>query len=140
MRIQNDGPNIIAFDPPPDFEAAGKFLLSFNACACRVILPRVLEHWIAEMETGEVVHVTREPWRDAGGVDALRLMYDDGSENPFTLWSALDGVIDTLPSPEDHGRADLVSTVWVLRRGQPHRSLIRPATYEDLRKRGKNES
>lgn len=133
MKLINNRTDIISFTPPPAFARGEIYLLSFNAGACRVLLPREYELWIADMQTAVIVHITRQPVARLGLSDGLQLMFDDGTETPFMLHSALDGVIDVLPNPEDHGRIDLICTVWIFRRGKPHRSLIKPATYEDLR-------
>lgn len=136
IRIENDGQKIISFDPPPAFARGGVYLLSFNAAACRVILPRELEPWIAEMQTAEVVHITRQPIARLSLADGLQLMFDDGTDTPFMLHTDPRAMIGVLPSSADSGRTDLVCTVWTMRRGQPHRSLSRPATFEDLRSKG----
>lgn len=123
VRIDNAGQEIIGFEPPVGWNKSDKFLVSFNAGACRILLPRNLESWIEEMQTAEIVHIERSS-------NKLFIMFDDGTETPFCIQTNLGAVVDFVPWAKDSGRIDLVSTVWTFRRGRPHCSLRRKATYE----------
>jgi len=83
--------------------------------------------YLPELETGAVVHVEREKWQ---GVDPFRIIFDDGSEDPFTLQTSV-GASDRIPWAKDSGRVDLECSVWIEKDG-PHCAMRRPATYEDL--------
>ncbi|MDA0814563.1 MAG: hypothetical protein O3C21_19485, partial [Verrucomicrobia bacterium] len=128
MIIENDGAEITGWQLPAGFDAGQKFLVSINARAFRIILPRAYVPYLRELETGTIVHITRENWQ---GVDAFKIMFDDGTEEPFTLQTDVQAS-DRIPWAQDSGRVDLQCSVWI-DQGGPYCALRRPATYEDLR-------
>jgi len=99
-------------------ERAGAFYLSINAGAFRLLLPQQHETILAELETAKEVIITRGPWPDAGQTNAMEILFDDGSDSPFSIHLGANQV-DRWPLPEDAGRMFMFS-VWVLRNNKPH--------------------
>ena len=64
---------------------AGVFFLSWNAGAARLLMPDSMKHYLREMKTGKYVVISRGPWLDQGGRDALELMFEDRSDSPFSI-------------------------------------------------------
>ena len=128
LVVHNNGPKITGWELPDDFATGEKFLVSVNAGTFRLILPSALEALVPELKTGTIVHVTRENWQ---GIDALAIMFDDGTDDPFTLQTSA-GACDRIPWSRDSGRVDLQCSVWIDKCG-PHCVMDRPATFEDKR-------
>jgi hypothetical protein len=127
LIISNDGPRIVETNFwETRFDRDGLMYLSINARALRLLLPRNLEEYLADMASAKLVILSRP--RNPGKY-AMEILFDDGTDSPFALH--LDTPqIDRLPPPEDDGRADLECTVWTQpRRGVPHEALRRPAAY-----------
>lgn len=109
---------------------AGKLYLSTNAGVFRLLVPPALESIVPELDTGRHAVVSRGPWPAEGLADALEVMLDDGSDNPFALHLSPES-LDRLPLDEDAGKTWWF-TVWTRPRrksGVPHKALDRPAFY-----------
>lgn len=130
LRIKNHGPLVVATNywglPAAK---AGKFYLSTNAGAFRLLVPRQHESILeADLVPAKEVVISRGPWPQARREDGLEVLFDDGSDNPFALHLSMEAV-DRVPTPEDQGR-EWICTVWTApRRGKPHLALQRPAWY-----------
>lgn len=125
LQIENDGPAIRTTNYwGSEADRVGAMHLSPNAGAFRLLLPSGWESAIAEMETATVVVVSRGPMQ---GRDAIELLFDDGTADPFAVHLGA-GQCTPLPVAADAGR-QFVLTVWTNRRGKPHQSLSRPAWY-----------
>ncbi|MBJ7543286.1 hypothetical protein [Rhodomicrobium udaipurense] len=126
MRIDNDGPEIVSTDyfETPNARA-GALFLSVNAGVFRLLVPPRLEYALCEMKTGREAIISRGPWPEMGRDDALELMFEDGTDNPFALHFGVEQ-IDRMPLREDEGRSGLICTVWTT---GPTRRLILPARY-----------
>lgn len=107
--------------------AAGKLYVSLNAGAFRLLLPSGIESVIADMTTAKECVVSRGPWSQAGLNDALEILFDDHTSDPFALHLSPE-TFDRLPAEEDAGR-EWVLTVWTSRRGKPRQVLSRPCFY-----------
>jgi hypothetical protein len=65
--------------------------------------PEALEGAIAEMATARNAIVSRGPWPGGGKADAVEIMFDDGSDNPFVIHAGVEQV-DRLPLDSDAGK------------------------------------
>jgi hypothetical protein len=96
----------------------GVVFLSLNARAFRLLLPKSLEQELLR-ETFRAPHVvvSRGPWTGQGNRDSIEIMFDDGSDDPYSLH--LDArQCAPLPAAESHGESVDVS-LWVNRKGIP---------------------
>jgi hypothetical protein len=103
--------------------------VSINAGAFRLLLRPEAEAAIADMRTARECVVSRGPWPGAGLADALEILFDDASADPFALHLQVES-FDRVPPDSDAGREWLLS-VWTRpRRGDaPHKALERIAFY-----------
>lgn len=119
LIIRNDGPLIVETNYwSTDWAKNGIVSLSMNDGAFRLLLPKQIEQDVLR-ETFRVPHVvvSRGPWVDQGSRDAIELLFDDGSDDPYSLH--LDARQCTpLPAKDDHGKQVNVS-IWVNRKGVP---------------------
>ncbi len=134
IEIRNHGPLLVASNFwETEMEAAGKFYLSLNAGAFRLLVPRSQEPAIREMQTAGEVIVSRGPWPDAGRDDGFELLFEDEGETPFSLFFSVE-TLDRLPLDADADR-EWLFTAWAApRRGKPHQVLQRPAWYRRVPK------
>ena len=79
--------------------------------------------------TGKHVIVSRGPWPSEQLPDAVEILFDDGSDNPFALHLSPES-LDRMPLDTDAGK-EWLFTVWTAprRNGPPHKALERPAYY-----------
>jgi len=118
LVIESDGPAIRATNFWQTAQArAGAFYLSINAGAFRLLVPSQHMGVIAEFETAKEVIVSRGPWSQAGGKDSIELLFDEWSDNPFSLHLG-PGQFDRLQPARDAGRT-CPFTAWALRGGVP---------------------
>jgi hypothetical protein len=103
ILIKNKGQALISTNYW-DSEAAteGAFYLSWNAGAARLLVPDSQKPLIKEMKGAREVIISRGPWRDQGLLDALELLWEDGSDEPFCLFLSPQQT-DRLISAEDQG-------------------------------------
>jgi hypothetical protein len=87
-----------------------------------VLLPERYESQVAEMKTGKEVLVTRGTFQ---GQDALELCFDDNSESPYALHTAIQAA-DMLPQLGDR----FMASVWTRGSGESAVCQLRvPARY-----------
>lgn len=111
ITITNRGQAIAETDYWSSEQArAGYLFLSWNAGAGRVLLPDSQKQMLREMKTAEFVIVSRGPWVDQGGREALELLFEDHSDSPFSV-TLLAEQCDRLLPEVDQGGGFLVS-VW----------------------------
>lgn len=129
LEIRNHGPLILStnyWDSPAAL--AGKFLVSANAGAFRLLLPGSQEGFLDDMKTAKGCAVSRGPWPTMRLADAFEILFDDETSDPFALHTVPES-FDRLPTAEN------VATEWILsvwtqpRRGRPHKALERPCRY-----------
>lgn len=63
--------------------ASGLFYVSWNASTARILVPDSRISEIDEMRTGRICVISRGRFK---GVDALELMFDDESDQPYALY------------------------------------------------------
>lgn len=104
-------------------EEAGKVWISTNAGAIRVLVPRVMRRIIEDMRSAEYVICSRGPWPAAGRDDAIELLFEDKTDNPFSLHAGPESV-DLFPG--DPGENEWVCSVWDWKKNKPHKAIERP--------------
>lgn len=119
LTIENDGPDITAANFwETEQGRQGAFHLSINAGAFRLLVPDQHKNVIAEFKTAKDVILTRGPWPDSGQENAMELLFDDGSDDPYSIHLG-QAQVDRWPLAEDAGRT-LTFSVWILKDGKPH--------------------
>lgn len=83
--------------------------MSTNAGTFRLLLPDVLLSEIAEWRGASEVIISRGPWPDEGRSDALEILFEDGSQEPYSIRIGTEQV-DRMPLDANRDR-----------RGQPPR-------------------
>lgn len=63
----------------------GLFFVSYSGGAFRLLVPGCQESLITEMAMAKVVVVSRGPWPKQNGRDAVEILFDDGTDYPFSL-------------------------------------------------------
>jgi len=85
IEISNAGPIIKSTNYwQMEHTRQGYLYLSPNAGCVRLLIPKVMESEISEMQTGKVVIISKGFWEDQGR-DAVEVMFDDYSDNPYTV-------------------------------------------------------
>jgi hypothetical protein len=130
LLITNDGADVVSTNFwQTHANAAGKFYLSFNAGTARLLVPTQLsDQAIVEMRTAKSVVISRGPWI-SGRPDALELLFEDGSDSPFSLQLS-DGSFDHYPAESDQNK-QFTCTVWI---DGPIQTLKFPCFYRAVEK------
>lgn len=132
LRIDNHGLLITGTNFfRSEMAGAGKLYLSVNAGAFRLLVPPQLESIVSEMATGAVAVISRGPWPAAGRDDAIEVMLDDGTENPWCVHLDTNSGDWGRVADTDAGR-EWIFTAWTQPRrtgSRPHKALERPAYY-----------
>lgn len=111
IHIENAGPELVATNYwQTEHAAQGLLYVSLNAGTFRLLVPASKEGEIPEMLTGQEAIVSRGPWDAAGGREALEIMFEDGSDAPYSV-HLLTEQVDRLPSAADEGRTFVLS-IW----------------------------
>ena len=111
ITIGNQGQRIASTDYwDSDHARAGYLYLSWNAGAARLLVPDSQKAVIREMKTSEHVIISRGPWTDQGGREALELLFEDGSDAPFCMHLVAEQCDRLIPDTEQGG--GFVVTVW----------------------------
>ena len=76
------------FDTP--HAKAGALYLSWNTRAARLLVPDNQKGILSELRGAREVLISRGPWTDQGGRDALELLWEDDSDTPFALHLAIE--------------------------------------------------
>lgn len=88
----------------------GVMYVAVNAGAFRLLLPDQSVTDLHEMRTGTSVVVSRGTWytdHNAPQKDAFELLFEDGTDTPFSIHLTSE-VVDRIPPEEDEGREDLI--------------------------------
>jgi hypothetical protein len=124
IETVNHGPLIVSSTYwGSEYEAAGKLFCSVNAGAVRVMVPRAGRAVIEECRSSRHAVLSRGPWPEMGLVDAVEILWEDGSDSPFSLHLSNES-FDLLPGEPEPGREWTVS-LWDLKKGKPHKALER---------------
>jgi hypothetical protein len=124
IQITNHGPLIASTNYwSLALEEAGKIFCSVNAGAIRVLVPRVHRRIIDDMRTGKHCVLSRGPWPAMNLPDAVEIVWDDGSDDPFALHLSPES-FDLLPAAPTEGK-EWVCSVWDVKKGRPHKAVER---------------
>lgn len=111
LTVNNSGQDIAATNYWDSEQArAGYVFVSWNAGACRVLLPDSQKAMLTEMRTAQYVVISRGPWPEQRKKDALELMFEDHTDSPFCLHVAAEQC-DRLILESDQGGGTVVA-VW----------------------------
>lgn len=103
IAIKNNGMSIVSTNYwNTEHAGAGYCFLSLNAGAARLLVPDAAMPMLKEMRGAKEVIISRGPWTDHGGREALELMWEDGSDEPFTLYMTAEQCDRLIPA-EDQG-------------------------------------
>lgn len=102
------------------------FFLSWNAGTGRLLVPDCHRGGLREMATAKYVIISRGPWKQQRGVDALELLFEDGSDNPYYVFIGTDQTDRLLSDYQQGGGFDV--TIWT-RDGE---SLRLPGKYRKV--------
>jgi len=113
IMVENNCQEIVKSNYWDSTEArAGKYYLSTNAGAFRLLLPNSLLNFVAEMKTGKTIVVTVGPWPRMGVLTpCFEIMFDDGSNSPFCLHMNTESTDGIIPNTEWTFKAVMFS-VW----------------------------
>jgi hypothetical protein len=93
-----------------DHAQAGLCYLSWNAGAARLLVPDLSKHLLPWMKGGREVIVSRGPWTDQGGRDALELLWEDDTHSPPCLHLVAELTDRLIPDYQQGG--GFVVTAW----------------------------
>jgi hypothetical protein len=125
LEVKNDGPLITHTNYfGSEHARRGKVFLSINAGTVRLLLPASLEGEIADMRGASEVILSRGPWPAQRRKDALEIMFEDFTDDPWCLHTTPEQW-DRLPLDTD-GLAGWRLAVWV---AGPHLALDLPLRY-----------
>lgn len=111
LEIHNQGQAIASTNYWDSERAqAGYCYLSWNAGAGRVLIPDGAKSMLRDLKGAREVIVSRGPWTEQGGREALELMWEDDSDNPFALHIVAEQCDRLLPETDQGG--GFVITVW----------------------------
>lgn len=86
LQIENNGPEIVATNYwETEHARSGLLFLSINAGAFRLLIPASQESQISEMKTATEVVISRGPWPYQGKHDALEILFEDNTDDPFCI-------------------------------------------------------
>lgn len=104
ITINNRGQAILATDYwATPAAAAGYVFLSWNAGAGRVLIPDSRKSMLREMAGATEVIVSRGPWAEQNGREALELLWEDGSAAPFAIHLVAEQTDRLLPDTDQGG-------------------------------------
>ncbi len=104
IQIENDGAEIVNtnyWDTP--HATRGFLYLSINAGAFRLLVPDAQASEIGEWMQAKEVIVSRGPWPQMNKHDALEILFEDNSENPYVIHLVSEQV-DRMPLDSDRDR------------------------------------
>lgn len=111
FEIRNQGQRIIETSYwDTEHAQRGYLYLSWNASCARVLVPDVAKPILRELKSAREVIVSRGPWIDQGGREAIELLWEDDSDAPFAV-QLVSEQCDRLIPDSDQGSGFWVS-VW----------------------------
>src|SRR5579864_5191771 len=86
IEVKNEGPLIVATNFwGSAYDRGGKYYCSVNAGAVRLLLPTAHRDQVKEFQSAQYVVLSRGPWPAANAREAVGLLFEDGTEQPFVL-------------------------------------------------------
>lgn len=133
IEVENEGPLIAATNFwGSEYDDAGKYYCSVNAGAVRLLLPRAQRSLVTEVQAAQYVILSRGPWPAANVPEAVELLFEDGTDNPYVLHLTA-ASFDQLPAQPEPGR-EWVLSVWTLEDDRPHKAMELPCKWRRSRK------
>lgn len=121
LTIRNDGPLVAETNFwSLAIEESGRLCVSVNAGAIRVLVPRAMGRIVSDIRTARHAVLSRGPWPERRLDEAVEIMWDDGSDSPFSACLSPQS-FDQLPAAPP-ARQEWRVSVWVERCGKPHRA------------------
>jgi hypothetical protein len=109
ITVENDGQEIISTNYwASSYARNGAVFVSINAGAFRLLVPPQIS--IDDMVTADEVIVSRGTWPQAGKHDALEILFEDNSDNPFCLHIGSEQTA-TMPADRDRNK-NFVFAIW----------------------------
>lgn len=128
LHIENDGSEIRATNYfASEYARRGALYLSINAGAFRLLVPPAHESAVAEFRTAQEVIVSRGAWPAEGRQDALEILFDDHTDNPFSLHFGPEQ-INHFPAAAD-ALGEWVFSAWVHGQTGPACAFRAPCYY-----------
>jgi hypothetical protein len=97
---------------------AGYFYLSWNANAARLLVPDLQQPLLREMQGAREVIVSRGPWPEQGGREGIELLWEDNSDDPFSIHLVAEQCDRLIPETDQGG--GFVVVAWT-RQGEQGR-------------------
>lgn len=124
ITISNHGPLIVASNYwGGELDRAGKLYVSVNAGCIRILVPRSCRNMIEECRSSKYAVLSRGPWPDIRCPEAVEIMFEDGSDMPFSLHLSPES-FDAIPGEPEPGREWTVA-MYDSKKGRPHKCLER---------------
>jgi len=107
FHFHNDGPELVSTDYwQSEHAAAGFAFLSINAGCFRLLVPSDSPDLsLPDMRSAKMAIITRAPWTEQGRPDALEILFEDNSRNPYCIFIVPEQV-ERMPLESDRDRVD----------------------------------
>jgi hypothetical protein len=118
IEIKNNGQEIVGTNywrlPEED---AGKFYVSINADAFRLLVPTSYEEkFLPEVTKANKAIISRGPWPEQDREDGIEILFENETASPFFMHLSVD-CFDRLPTKSDSGRTFVLS-IWTKEGGK----------------------
>lgn len=134
IEISNHGPLITSTNYwGSEHELHGKALVSVNAGAIRILLPRTMRPVLNDWRKCEYAIVSRGPWTDEREENGIEILLEDHGDNPYAMHFGPQSFISGLPSEPPVGQ-EWVLTVWDQKKHKPHKAMERPCKWRAVEK------
>ncbi len=131
ITIVNHGPLVLGTNYwQSELAQAGKYYVSVNAGAIRLLVPTQLRDAIDDMRAARYAIISRGPWPAMSLPDAVELLFEDESDQPFALHLSPQS-FDLLPARPEPGR-EWVLSIWDEKKGRPHKAVERPCYWRQV--------
>jgi hypothetical protein len=112
IEINNNGQEIISTNYwQLPIEDAGKFYVSINADAFRLLVPTSYEEkFLPEVMKAKKAIISRGPWPEQDRDDGIEILFENDTESPYFMHLSVD-CFDQFPAKSDSGRTFVLS-IW----------------------------
>ncbi|MBK1719215.1 hypothetical protein [Thiocystis violacea] len=86
-----------------DHARNGYLYLTWNAGAARLLVPDAAKAILRDMTGAREVLISRGPWPDQGGREALELLWEDDSDSPFAIHLVAEQTDRLIPEEQQGG-------------------------------------
>jgi len=110
ITINNRGQAIISTNYwDTDHARSGYFYLSWNAGAARLLVPDSQKPVLREMRGAKEVIVSRGPWPEKDVLEAIEMLWEDGSDEPFHINLIAERCDRLLPETDQGGNFAVIA-------------------------------